>query len=134
MNPPSRHAALIVGGAAVDNPKAGESLQVIRETMRGLYEKGLAEGEIKAAKDYLTGSMPLGLTSTDKIAGFLAYMQREKLGRDYMERYSDIIRGVSGKEIAEVLERFFNPDKMALVLVGEPKGAPPALVKEAVKQ
>jgi zinc protease len=125
---------LIVGGAAVDNPKAAEALHTILETIRRFHDEGLTEKELEAAKDYLTGAMPLALTSTDKIAGLLVSMQREKLGRDYLDRYNRLIRSVSKGDIERVLERFFNPDKMTLVMVGKPKSIVPAQTKDTVKQ
>ena len=131
---PSQHAGLIVGQTAVDNPKAGEALNTILETMRRFFSEGPTAHETEAAKDYLTGAMPLALTSTNKIADLLVVMQREKLGRDYLDRYGEIIRGVTDKDIGRVLERFFNPEKMTLVMVGKPKGIAPTAEKDAVKQ
>jgi len=131
---PSEHAAIMGGSAAVDNPKAAEALSVILETMRRFHDAGPTPHEVAAAKDFLTGAMPLALTSTDKIASFLVTMQRENLGRDYLDRYDKLVRSVSDKDIQRVLERFFNPDKMTLVMVGKPKGIVPALTKDTVSQ
>ncbi|MFA4994252.1 MAG: pitrilysin family protein [Bdellovibrionales bacterium] len=131
---PAQHGGLIVGGAAVDNPKAAEALNTILDALRRFHDEGLTEKELEAAKDYLTGAMPLALTSTDKIAGLLVSMQREKLGRDYLDRYNRLIRSVSKGDIERVLERFFNPDKMTLVMVGKPKSIVPAQTKDTVKQ
>lgn len=131
---PAQHAALIVGTAAVDNPKMSEALDTIRETMHRFYSEGPNAREVEAAKDYLTGSEPLALTSTDKIASVLVMMQREKLGRDYLDRYGDMIRGVTAKDIARVIERWFNPDKMTLVMVGKPDGVVALQTKDTVKQ
>ena len=61
-------------------------------------------------------------------------MQREKLGRDYLDRYNGIIRGVTDRDIGRALMSYFNPDRMTLVMVGKPKGVVPALVKDTVKQ
>ncbi len=131
---PSQHAGLIIGQAAVDNPKMVEALDTIRETMRRFHDEGPSAHEVAAAKDYLTGSQPLALTSTDKIAAVLVMMQREKLGRDYLDRYGEIIGGVTDKEITHVLDRWFNPDKMTLVMVGKPEGITSAQTKDTVKQ
>ncbi|MDE2030542.1 MAG: insulinase family protein, partial [Alphaproteobacteria bacterium] len=53
---PSDHNGMIVGQAAVDNPKAGAALETIRATMERFYDGGATIKEIAAAKDYLTGS------------------------------------------------------------------------------
>jgi zinc protease len=131
---PSQHAGLIVGDAAVDNPKMGEALKTIRETMRRFYDKGPTAREIDAAKDYLTGALPLTLTSTDKIADLLIVMQRENLGLDFLDRYNEIIRSVTDRDIARVQMRFFNPDKITYVMVGKPQDVTPAQIKDEVRQ
>jgi len=131
---PSQHAGLILGRADVDNPKMSEALAVMRDTMRHFHDEGPTAREIEAAKDYLTGAMPLALTSTDKIAALLVMMQRENLGRDYLDRYNEIIRSVTSHDIERVLEKFFNPDKMTLVMVGKPEGVGNVQIKDTIKQ
>ncbi len=131
---PSEHAGLIFGQASVDNPKVAETLDVVRDTMRRFRDGGATVPEIAAAKDYLTGSQPLAMTSTDKIAAVMVSMQREKLGRDYLDRYGDIIRGVTVEEISRAIKRWFDPDKIVLVMVGKPEGVTAGQVRDLVKQ
>jgi zinc protease len=130
----SEHAGLIVGQSAVDNPKMGEALATIRDTMRRFHEDGPTVREIAAAKDYLTGSQPLELTSTDKIASMLVEMQREHLGRDFLDRYDGLVRGVTASDLERVVDRWFNPDKITWVMVGMPDGVTPNETRELVKQ
>ncbi len=131
---PSQHAGLIIGHAAVDNPKVAEALDTMRDTMRRFHDDGPTAREIMAAKDYLTGSKPLSLTSTDKIADILVAIQRDRLGSDYLDRYSDIIRSVSAQDIDQAIDRWFNPDKMTLVMVGKPDGVSVSQTKDVVRQ
>ena len=131
---PSRHAGMIWGHLAVDNPKAADAVALLRETLRRFHDEGVAPRELAAAQDYLTGAQPLALTSTDKIAGVLVSMQRDNLGIDYLDRYAPIIRGVSAGDVARVVERWFVPEKMTLVLVGKPEGVAPTRTKELEKQ
>lgn len=131
---PAQHAGLIIGQAAVDNPKMAEALDTMRDTMRRFHDEGPTTHEIAAAKDYLTGSQPLSLTSTDRIASVLVAIQRDNLGRDYLDRYSEIIRGVTAKDIDRAIDRWFNPDKITWVLVGKPEGITPTQTRDTVKQ
>jgi len=131
---PAQHAGLIFGQAAVDNPKVGEALDTMRETMHRFHDEGPTSREITAAKDYLTGSQPLALTTTDKIAGVLVSMQRDHLGRDYLDRYTEIMRGVTAKDIDRAIDRWFNPDKITWVLVGQPDNVVVTQTKDSVKQ
>ncbi|MDD4616689.1 MAG: pitrilysin family protein [Alphaproteobacteria bacterium] len=131
---PADKAGLVIGSTAIDNPKASEALALIRDTMRGFFEAGPTEKEIGAAKDYLTGAMPLALTSTSAIAAILVEMQRENLGMDYIDRYGKIIRSVTKADIDRAIERYFNPDKMTFVMVGKPEDVAPTQAKETVRQ
>jgi zinc protease len=131
---PADHDGLIVGQSAVDNPKVAEALETMRTTMQHFRDDGVTAKEIAAAKDYLTGSQPLALTSTDKIAEILVTIQRENLGSDYLDRYGDIIRGVTTKQIANAIDHWFNPDKITWVMVGKPEGVAATITKDTVRQ
>ncbi len=131
---PAQQAGLIMGAVAVDNPKAGEALASIRSIWHRFYLEKPSEKEIEAAKDYLTGSAPLALTSTDRIAALLVSMQREDLGRDYLSRYPKIIRGVTSADMHRVIDRFFNPDKIVIAFAGKPIGVSAKQVKEMVRK
>ena len=131
---PSQHSGLIIGQVAVDNPKMAEAFDTMRDTMRRFHDEGPTPREIGAAKDYLTGSQPLALTSTERIAGALVSMQRDNLGSDYLDRYPEFIRNVTAKDIARVIDRWFNPDKITWVMVGKPENVTPTQIKDTVKQ
>lgn len=131
---PSDHAGLIMGQAAVDNPKAAEALAVMRDTMQRFHDDGATAREIAAAKNYLTGSLPLALTSTDKIARILVDLQHDHLGSDYLDRYDDIIRDVTPGDVAAAIDHWFNPDKINWVMVGHPEGVAATTVREMVRK
>ncbi len=122
---PMNHAALIVGDASTDNDKTGKAWGITSDTMHIFFDKGVTEKEIGDAKDYLTGSLPLTMTSTDHIASALIEMQMDHLGRDFMDRYSSLIRGVTADDVAKATKRWFNPGDVTLVMVGKPEGVTP---------
>ncbi|MDD3029211.1 MAG: pitrilysin family protein [Alphaproteobacteria bacterium] len=130
---PSQHAALIVGRLAVNNASAGEAFNALGVTIRRFYEDGPTQAEMQAAKDYLTGSMPLALTSTDKIADLLVAMQREDLGRDYLDRYNSLIQKVSLSDVQRIIKRFFNPAAINYVMVGDPEGVSVAQTQDVAR-
>ncbi len=128
------HAALLLGQASTDNPKTGKTWDKINEVWQNLYANGLSDSEIEAAKDYLTGSLPLALTSTNAIASVLMDMQLENLGRDYLERRNALIRGVTAEDVKRVIARWFDPAKAMLVMVGAPDGVTPDRTQEQVTE
>jgi len=131
---PAQHNGLIVGQAAIDNSKTSEALDTIRDTMRHFYNDGVTSKEIGSAKDYLTGSQPLALTSTDKIADIMVDIQHDHLGRDYLDRYTDLIRDVTAKDVSRAIERWYNPDKVTWVMVGKPEGLTVTHTQDMIRQ
>ena len=119
---PADHGGMIVGQAATDNPKTKEAWDIALATMHHFYDDGVTEQEITAAKDYLTGSLPLALTSTDRIAGILTQLQLEHRPSDYLDRRNAEIRKVTPDEVQAAIRKWFNPDRLILSMVGKPDG------------
>lgn len=131
---PMDHASILIGQAAVNNPDAGETLDKIKKVLLDIHENSVTQEEIEAAKDYLTGSLPLALTNTDAIANTLLDIQLDKLGRDYLERRNLLIRQVDTEAVLRVTFRWFDPGKMSFALVGAPEGINPTIIQEQVKR
>lgn len=119
---PRRRAALIEGEVATRNEKAGESIAVIKQTMRQMAQSDVAPAELASAKTYLNGAFPLQMDSTQSIAGLLVTLQREHLGIDYFDRRPSLINQVSAGDIRRIAGRLFDPDAFSFVLVGDPQG------------
>lgn len=130
---PMDRGGMIFGAAATDNPKTAEAWNIALDTMRKFYDSGATEKEIQAAKDYLTGALPLAMTSTDKIASLLVQLQLEKLGRDYLERRNELFRRVTSEEVDRAVQRWFNPAHFTLSMVGKPDGMVPSQTRELTR-
>ena len=131
---PMDHTAMITGEAATDNPNAGKAWTIALAVWRRFFQEGASTGEIAAAKDYLTGSLPLTMTTTSAIAEVLVEIQREHLGRDYLQKRDGLIRGVTGDDVMRVIKKWFDPAALTLVLVGRPEGIKPAKTAEQVRE
>ncbi len=127
------HAAMIMGQAATDNAKAGAAKLLLTRVWRGVYRNGITEDEVAVAKDYLTGALPLQLTSTGAIAGVLVGMQLQQLGIDYLDRYKALIQQVKIEDIQRVIQKWFNPDKLMFAVVGMPVGIEPTQTQEQTR-
>ena len=119
---PLDHAALIVGGAGTANARVTDTLAVVRGVWRRMAEEGLSAGELADAKTFLTGSFPLRFTSSRSVAGILVAMQLESLGIDYLDRRNGFIEAVTLADARRVARRFLDPDRLTVVVVGEPDG------------
>ena len=122
---PYRHAGLIVGNVATENGRVAESIALVREEWRHMREEGPTAVELENAKTYLTGSFPLGLDSTQHIAGVLVQMQQDKLGIDYLDRRASLIGGVTLDEARSVAQKLFDPGALSFAVVGDPADVEP---------
>ena len=92
---------------------------MINAEIERMRTDGVSDQELKDAKSYLTGSMPLSLSSTDRIAAILLSLQLQDLPQDYLDHYKDKINSVSKKDIKRVAERVLSTHNTT-VIVGKP--------------
>ncbi len=118
---PMERDSLLLGNFSTDNTKAKRALGLVQDVWQKFYDDGITEEELKAAQDYLIGTMALSLTSTDAISSVLLSMLNEDLGIDYLDRRSGFYRAVSLKEIQRVIKEWFNPENVFFGFVGKPK-------------
>ena len=119
---PLDHGALVLGGVATQNGRIGESLDVIRAEWRRMAESGPSDEELRDAKTFLTGSFPLRLSSTGRIARMLVGIQLQDLGIDYLDRQKTYIEAVTPEDARRVARRIFDPEAFTVVVVGRPDG------------
>lgn len=119
---PYDKAAIFAGSVATKNDKLAESLDVIRDQIRLMSEKGPTQEQLDNAKSYLTGSYALRFDTSSKIASQLLGIQQEDLGLDYVNKRNDLISAVTLEDIKRVAKRILDPDKLIVAVVGKPKG------------
>ncbi len=120
---------LILGSVATQNARVGESIALIRQEWSRLASGGVTEEELKAAKDYLTGSYVLQFDNTDKIARLLVSIQLDDLGIDYIDKRNSYLEAVTRADIARVAKRLLDAKALSFSVVGQPAGLPASAVK-----
>lgn len=109
---------------------AGTSLESVRELVRlvmsefrTLKEQPVCEDELRRAKDNLKGSFMLGLESTTSRMSHLArqfiYFQRFAS----MDEIIEEIESVTAGQIQQLAQEFFQPERIALTLLGPINGS-----------
>jgi len=119
---PYEHGGIVAGEVATRNDKVAESLKVVKEELRKMGGSDVAVPELASAKTYLNGAFPLQMDSTTAIAALLSVVQRDHLGIDYFERRATLIDKVSAADVRRIGAKLFDPDKLTVVIVGDPKG------------
>lgn len=120
---PLRHAEIFYGALATRNEKAGESVDVLKQTLKQFSENGVSEAELADAKHFLTGSFVVKLDSNSSIVNFLTMMQLQNLGIDYMDKRNNLIEAVTVSQVNDMAKRLIKLDKLQIIMIGKPQMA-----------
>ncbi len=105
------------------NPEwVDEVLEVTLKELRKVARDGLSTVELERAKSQIKGNMLLGMESTDsrmnRVARNEIYFRRDVP----LEELSAGIEAVTNDQIVEIASGCFQPDAMAMVMLGDLKG------------
>ncbi|HEU4838752.1 MAG TPA: pitrilysin family protein [Micavibrio sp.] len=116
-----RHNDALTISTSTKNGSAKQMLDIVSAQMLRLRNEPVAAKELKDAKSYLIGSIPLHLTSSDQIAGMMMSLRTRGLPIDYLDRLEDKINAITPADIQRVANRILKPEGMVTVLVGKPE-------------
>lgn len=111
-----------IGSFSTRNEKAGEALDVVRETLRRMAAEGPTQRELDDAKTFLTGSYALRFDSNAKIADQLLGQQQVGMPIDYFTTRNSRIEAVTLEQVKQQARRLVDADKLLVVVVGKPEG------------
>ena len=94
----------------------GETLKEID----GMRAAPVTEAELSLATSYLDGVFPIRYETTAAIAAALANLHIYGLGADYFDRYRERVRRVTAAEVHEAAQRHLHPERLQVVVVGDP--------------
>jgi zinc protease len=98
---------------------ANEAIGEIFKEVKRIRTEPVSDKELADAKAYLTGSFPLRLDTSAKIAGMMTSMEIYNLGPDYPQRYPKLINAVTREDILRVAKKYLDPEKMVVVVLGK---------------
>jgi predicted Zn-dependent peptidase len=110
----------VYAGTSVET--ARRVIDLILQEFRILKATLVSAEELRRAKDYLKGSLMLGLESTSSRMGNLA---RQEL---YFKRFFSLdemlerIERVTAQEVQKLAEEYFDPNNMAVAMLGRLEG------------
>lgn len=114
-----RHGGLLLGSVSTRNDAVVQVLSIIRSEIVKMVNRGVSEGELLAAKKYLTGAFPLRFDSGYKISEILVQMQLESLGIDFLGKRNNLIEAVTQKDVQRVAKRLLKSEQFRVVVVGD---------------
>lgn len=104
-----------------------EIIDVALREVERLRTRGLTQAELDKAKTYLCGLYPLRLEVNESISGGIADIRLSKLAPDWVERYRELIQGVTRAQAVAAARAHLMKDPPAIVLVGNAAQVQPQL-------
>ena len=115
------HLASLTLSTSTKNESVAELLSLAEQEFARMRTEPVSEDELTRAQSYLTGSLPLSLSSTDRIAGLMLSLQLEDLPANYLDSYDEKINAVTAEDILSVAKDLLKEDALAIILVGKPE-------------
>ncbi|MBK7360926.1 MAG: insulinase family protein [Micavibrio sp.] len=106
---------------STETKNTAEMISLVKVEWEKMKNEPISEQELQDAKSYLIGSLPLGLTSTDDIAGLLLSLQMDEMPVDYLEQREDKIKNATAADVQRVAKELLDSNKMITVLTGNPE-------------
>jgi zinc protease len=121
-----RPGPFLIQTAVATEVTARATEEILREVRR-LRDEPVSEAEVAASRDYLAGTLPLELQTTEQLAGRLADLVVHDLPDDYFDRYRLQILAVTPADVQRVAREHLRPERFAIVVVGDAGAVVPSL-------
>ncbi len=99
--------------------KVSEVLSLVNDEISKIAREPISDKELAEAKSYLIGSVPLALTSTDRITGMMMGFQMYGLPIDYLDIREKELNKVTKQDVLRVAQRILDGRHKTTVLTGE---------------
>ena len=103
---------------ACDPSKVSSAREAIFRELEKIRQEGLPQQELQEAKNYLLGTMLIGLQTNGEQAMHMALDELYGLGYDHIHRYMTAIEAVTAEDIQSAAARFILPNRYVFVTVG----------------
>jgi zinc protease len=114
---------------AVATDVTARALDEIWKETTALLRDGATADELTAARDYLSGTMPLELQTTEQIADQASELFVFDLPTDYFEQHREGLRRVTAEAALDAARRHIRMDDFVITIVGDATALEPEIAK-----
>jgi zinc protease len=119
-------AGAFSASAGVQTDKTSDALKEFFIELTRIHEPVPAP-ELDKARNYLALQLPRNFETTRGTANALAQAYLYDLPADYYATYADRVRAVTAADVKRVADKYIQPDKFAVVVVGDRKVIEPGI-------
>ncbi|MET0623955.1 MAG: insulinase family protein, partial [Pyrinomonadaceae bacterium] len=117
-----RGAGPFTAAAPVQGFSTKESVMEFMKELRGIRgEMPVSAAELEGAKQAIVRGFPRGFETPDQIANGLELIVTYDLPDTYFNSYIERVQAVTLEDVNRVANRYLQPDRMAVVIVGDRK-------------
>lgn len=107
------------GGDVVSDKTDAALVEFMKELRGILGARPITDDELTTAKDALVQRLPGVFASVSGVNGALTSLWTEGLPADYYQQYAKSIAGVSKEDVTRVARQHLDPERVAIVIVGD---------------
>ena len=97
------------------------TIDLMKQIMNKMQTQKVPENKIKWAKDSIINSFVFNFSKPSQQVSNLMMLEYNDMPRDYYDNYLNNIRKVTADDIMKAAKTYLNPDKLTIVIVGNPK-------------
>ncbi len=105
---------------AVKSEVTGAAVREILKEIDAIRTAPISESELTLATSYLDGVFPIRYETTAAIATALSNLVIHELPENYYDEYRARVREVTTDDVLRAAERHLHPDRLHIVIVGDP--------------
>jgi predicted Zn-dependent peptidase len=113
------HDASWVQSADVTTAVTGPALKEIRGEIDRLRREAPGQQELQGIKNYMSGVFVIRNSSREGVIAQLQFVDLQGLGENWLRDYVPNVLKVSSQQVQAMTEKYLDPGKMALVVVGD---------------
>jgi zinc protease len=112
------HPGVFYTAALTKSETTVQTAQALLQEVRALKSEPFTEAEVRKAKDQLLNSFVFHYDTPDKLLGEQARLEFYGYPADYLDKYHDAIEKVTPADLERVAKKYIDPDKLAILVVG----------------
>jgi len=110
-------------GLQTKNESANVAITEVLEEIRRIKNEPVSDAELSDAQSFLTGSFPMRIETSSRIASFLVAVEYYDLGLDYIDNYPAYINDITKEDIMRVANKYLDDAEFTLVVVADQEKA-----------
>jgi zinc protease len=114
-----RNLGAWVAKTSTRTPETVKSTHLALDEIKSLREHEISRSELETAQNYLVGHLALDFETSENVASQILELIQNDLPLDYWNRYPAEIMGLTTGGVWSASQRYLDPDRDTIVLVGD---------------